>query len=285
MLEAGSGSVRRITRKIWSHQSVGSEHKYYVGDVRASSPKFVRSFPELLETVARVSYHNPDLSLFYRGQPREYTVGKVGTSIYPSIYRISGKGTRRGKRELAQRTEALSGIEAILRAEFRRSSVEGHGKLEQFREVSWAIIQHYELVATPLLDLTTSLRVACSFALSGSNKYGIVYVIGLPHPNGSISYYVEEQLRNIRLLSICPPSALRPYYQEGFLAGTFPDRDPPTLSSLHDFARRLVAKFRIPEAKFWSSDFRPIPRRALYPDGDLVEEVCNRAKAKFVSGV
>ena len=118
-------------------------------------------------------------------------------------------------------------------------------------------------------------------ALDGINKYGIVYVLGLPHPNGSISYYVEEQLRNIRLLSICPPEALRPYYQEGFLAGTFPDRDPPTLSSQHDFARRLVAKFKIPKAEFWSNEFPPIPRVALYPANDRIEGICNGAKAKL----
>lgn len=274
-------NVRKITRKIWSHESVDSGQKHFLAEVRTSKPKIVHSFHSLLEAVALVSYHNPDLSLFYRGQPREYLAGQVGTSIYPCIYRISARSTRGARRKLKTRYEELSKVEGLLKMEFRKSIIEGHGKVEQFREISWAIIQHYEISPTPLLDLTTSLRVACSFALDGINKYGIVCVLGLPHPNGSISYYVEEQLRNIRLLSICPPEALRPYYQEGFLAGTFPDRDPPTLSSQHDFARRLVAKFKIPKAEFWSNEFPPIPRVALYPANDRIEGICNGAKAKL----
>ena len=273
--------MQRIARKIWSHDSINSGQKYLLAEVRTSKPKLVHSFPSLIEAVARVSYHNPDLSLFYRGQRREHLAGNEGSSIYPSIYRVPVRAAAAARREIRARHEELRKLEGLLKTEFRKSRIEGYGKLEQFREISWAIIQHYEVNATPLLDLTTSLRVACSFALDGPHKFGIVYVLGLPYPNGSISYYVEQQLRNVRLLSICPPDALRPFYQEGFLVGTFPERDPPTSSSLHDFARRLVAKFKIPQAGFWSKTFPPIPRAALYPEDDRIEGITKRAKLKL----
>ncbi len=240
----------------------------------------VGTFQSLVETIARVSYHNPDFSLFYRGQPKEYLLGgKRETSIYPSIYRMHGRKTRASRYELKARYSDLARIEDLLKKELRKARVEGYGKVEEFREITWAIIQHYEIGPTPLLDLTTSLRVACSFALDKANEHGIVYVLGLPYPNGSISYYVEEKLLNIRLLSICPPAALRPYYQEGFVAGTFPEQNPPGLGSQRDFARRLIAKFKIPKNRFWSQNFAPIPRGALYPENDVIERICTEVKA------
>ena len=43
---------------------------------------------------------------------------------------------------------------------------------------------------------------------------------GLPYITNRISVNSEQDLVNVRLLSICPPDALRPYFQEGYLAGT-----------------------------------------------------------------
>lgn len=68
-------------------------------------------------------------------------------------------------------------------AKFKAAKVEGHKELRQKRYIQWSILQHYEVVPTPLLDLTQSIRVACSFAqMRGTDSTCYVYVIGFPSP-------------------------------------------------------------------------------------------------------
>jgi hypothetical protein len=132
------------------------------------------------------------------------------------------------------------------------------------------------VAATPLLDITQSLRVACSFAqLASTDKTCFVYVLGFPYPTNRVSINSEEDVVNIRLLSICPPAALRPYFQEGYIAGT-PDvtTNFETKTEL-DFRNRLIAKFAVPRAKrFWNAGFEATPKSALYPANDRVEKLC-----------
>ena len=108
--------------------------------------------------------------------------------------------------------------------------------------VQWSILQHYEVCATPLLDLTHSLLVACSFAFLSGASEPLVLVFGLPFFTNRISINSEHDLVNVRLLSICPPEALRPYFQEGYLAGTDGVLAEFDSKTELDFANRLVAK-------------------------------------------
>jgi uncharacterized protein DUF4145 len=108
-----------------------------------------------------------------------------------------------------------------------------------------------------------------------------VHVLGLPYTTNRISIHSEEDVVNIRLLSICPPSALRPYFQEGYMVGT-PDitTNFDTKTEL-DVRNRLIAKFAIPRAKyFWNSGFEAMPESALFPSGDSVEELCREIKTR-----
>jgi len=60
------------------------------------------------------------------------------------------------------------------------------------------------------------LRVACSFAtMDNENEFAYIFVFGLPYFTNRITINSEHDIINIRLLSICPPTALRPYFQEG----------------------------------------------------------------------
>jgi hypothetical protein len=49
-----------------------------------------------------------------------------------------------------------------------------------------------------------------------------LYVIGVPNISGAISASAEAGLQVIRLSSVCPPSAIRPNVQEGYLVGEYP---------------------------------------------------------------
>jgi hypothetical protein len=149
--------------------------------------------------------------------------------------------------------------------------------LRDIREVQWAIIQHYELWPTPLIDITSSLRIAASFAMglrlanTQEQRRGFVFVVGMPSSTGSITFDLDQQLCLARLHSACPPVAARPHYQDGFLVGRFP------IYSMADFGvkkksnllRRLVAKFLlIDEGNFWDEDFPIVREDALYPTDD-----------------
>ena len=264
----------KLIGKVWSHLSLESEEKHFSGEIRKSEPYEVKSFQALVKKIAKISYRNPEWVLFFRGQNSDQKNLSGLTSLFPSIYRLNGRVLVR-KSLLKKRFQILMDAEEQLLRVFKDKKFDGYKHLNSFREICWAILQHYQVCKTPLLDLTQSLRVACSFALNNSKGNGYLFVLGLPHINGSISYSVEEQLLNIKLISICPPKAFRPYFQEGYLAGNFPTNET-VRSSNFDPARRLVAKFKLIKNRFWSRDFKAIPENALLPKSDPMKRICDR---------
>lgn len=237
----------------------------------------VSSYRKLMGHVARLSYLNKDYLLFYRGQGSDFTNKAGATTLYPSIYR----GDRLSREELDTRFELLARCSRRLREALQKEKPEGYLDVKRRKYIQWSILQHYEVCQTPLLDLTHSLRVACSFALlfdDGKDPY--VYVLGLPYLTNRISINSEHDIVNIRLLSICPPDALRPYYQEGYLAGTDDITTEYDSKDELDFNNRLIAKFRISrKAGFWEKGFEPVPEAMLYPKNDRFEEICSAIRA------
>jgi hypothetical protein len=241
----------------------------------------VGTYRALVQIVARLAYANPNHLLFFRGQEKDFQSKAEGSTLYPAIYR----GDNVPHRELVQRFEQLEIASTHLVARFVLKKIEGHRDLERKRYIQWSILQHYNVIPTPLLDVTQSLRVACSFAqFAGPDRPWdpncYVYVLGLPYNMNRISINSEEEIVNIRLLSICPPTAIRPYFQEGYMAGT-PDvtYDFESKTEL-DFRNRLIAKFEIPRVpnNFWRGGFAGIPERALTPPRDPIEKVCADVK-------
>jgi hypothetical protein len=237
------------------------------------APAFeVEDYRDLVERVARLSYANRNQLVFFRGQDKDFQSKAGGSTLYPAIYR----GDKLARAELDVRFDQVAVAERALAKLFEQRKIAGARDVARKRYVRWSILQHYEVISTPLLDVTHSLRVACSFAqLSSTDPRCYVYVLGFPYPTNRISINSEEDIVNIRLLSICPPDALRPYFQEGYMAGT-PDvtTDFDSKTEL-DFRNRLIAKFEIPRAKhFWNSGFESTPRTALFPSADRVQELC-----------
>lgn len=87
--------------------------------------------------------------------------------------------------------------------------------------------------------------------------------------NSRIALDAEEEMVNVRLLSISPPEALRPHFQEGYVAATIDVKDDYIDKTELDFNRRLIVKFEIPmSSSFWGKGFGPIPFDQLFPDKD-----------------
>ena len=260
--------IGKLTKELYKHTTPKTVGK---------DPGFkISKFRNLVEHVAKLSHKNKDFLLFYRGQGSDYQ-NKAGVStFYPTIYR----GDYLTQQEINYRFDMLYSASKMLAEEFKKRKIEGHIELARKRYIQWSILQHYEVTGTPLSDVTQSLRVACSFALmNNKEETAFVYVFGLPYISNRISINSEHDLVNIRLLSITPPSALRPYFQEGYLVGTEDITNEYDSKSELDLNQRLIAKFEIENSKkFWSDGFDKIPENALYPEKDSIKLLCEEIK-------
>lgn len=258
----------RLSKELWQHtkpENVGIDNAYPV-----------KTFKDLVQNVAKLAYVNKDYILFYRGQKNDYKNKAGSSTFYPSIYR----GDYLTKQELNYRFDLLKSASKILVYEFTNQKFYGYHELSRKKYIQWSVLQHYEVTGTPLSDITQSLRVACSFAqLKNNQKTAFIYVFALPYFTNRISINSEDDLVNIRLLSITPPDALRPYFQEGYLVGTEDITNEYENKSELDLNRRLIAKFQIPNNDdFWTEGFDKIPENALYPTNDRIQEICDKIK-------
>lgn len=241
-----------------------SEHRLDDGEI-------VNSFSELIHKIGAIQNIVPEYMIYFRGQSIDYSL-KEGTNLLPSIYRKNTNGELHSY-ELKERIEKLIDTEEKVMKYFYKKKIGLNDfnlftKLNRNKELKWALIQHYEIAKTPLIDLTYSIDVAATFALLGNkNDYGYIYLIALPYPKNSIDINVDEKLINIRLNCFCPPEARRPHYQDGILVGTYPfDYDNTERKKEYDIASRLIKKFRIKNSKeFWDKDFKAIPESIIYP--------------------
>jgi len=235
----------------------------------------VSDYLELIHQVAKLSYLNKDYLLFFRGQDRDYRNRAHASTFYPGIYR----GDRISRQELDIKFDILMASARQLCDSLRSRNIDGNRDVKRRKFIQWSILQHYQVCPTPLLDFTHSLRVACSFASIFSNTGDpYVFVFGLPYVTNRISVNSEHDIVNVRLLSICPPDALRPYFQEGYLAGTDDITNEYETKSELDFSNRLIAKFQLRRGSFWGGGFEPIPESALYPQDDEFESICKQIR-------
>ena len=242
------------------------------GDVVKGAPYPVKRYEDIVKHIARLAYLNKDCLLFYRGQGVQFRNKGGGLTFYPAIYR----GDPLDRPTVKSRFRLLDLASQRLRDLFLKGAIDGHQEVSRKRLVQWSILQHYEVLATPLLDLTHSIRVACSFAqraTTGRKSY--VSVFGLPYVTNRISANSEHDLVIIRLLSICPPAAFRPYFQEGYLAGTSDVSDEYEDKSELDFNRRLIAQFEIPTtSSFWGLGLARVADSELFPPEDSIRDLC-----------
>lgn len=267
--------MRRISVDFTSHETVDGACalvRTSTPAVRRSPGAVVRSFRELVCRVADLSYNNRWYNLLFRGQHQDYTDQRGSTVIYPSIYRPEPGKKRIRTTTIQDRFVRLEGYVAKLKEQ--RTELANRAGLWRFPEYQIALLQHYELCPTPLLDLTHSLRVAATFALMDYPKQqaslpsGYIFAFGMPHPVGSVSHVVDEYAVMVKLQTVCPPEALRPHFQEGWLVGRLPFTDERTRGD--NVAGRLLAKYQIDnsDGEFWNRGFRAIPYEALLPDDD-----------------
>ncbi|WP_426436692.1 FRG domain-containing protein [Bradyrhizobium genosp. P] len=237
--------------------------------VRQGAGHRVGSYLELATKIAELQFLNRDHVLLFRGQGGDFRNVKRNSSLKPTLFR--GMGRNPDRATLVARFAALARAEQILIAEYARAKLLGVERLKRHRILRWSILQHYEVCETPLLDVTHSIRIAASFASLAKTDTAFLYVLGVPNLSGAITASAEAGLQIVRLSSVCPPSAVRPHIQEGYLLGEYPDMAGYEQKENYfpyemDFGRRLVAKFSFTPASFWKNDDFPlVAKTALYP--------------------
>lgn len=268
---AYSNLTKRIKGKYKGKSRTSKEVTSFI---RSNTIK-IKTFQDLVMEIAELSYKNPDVMLFYRGQNSNYIKMKY-TTLYPTIYRSNNEKDIRFEFDILKRSanKLLNLLETnnnIDPDEIR--------EIKKIKLLQYSILQHYEVCKTPLLDVTQSLKVACSFArLNNENSIGYVYVLGLPYITGRVSVDSEDYITNVRLLSISCSASKRPFFQEGYLVQTEFTSETDIEKGELDFNRRLVAVYEfVNDAKFWGSE-KPIDEESLYPKKDIMKDICNEIK-------
>jgi hypothetical protein len=272
------GTFKPIHYKEWNKSGAT------VNRVRASEGYEIKTFRDLIKEVALVTINNRTFEMFYRGQSQDYLNNqgiiykdrKPKSTVLPSICRPELK--KDGKPKYSIRKQLIKERYETLYELIEYININQKGRYRD--EYLMSLFQHYEILPTPLIDITQSLRVAATFALKKNNK-GYIYVFGLPYPNQSISYYSDLGIILMKLQNIINIDALRPRYQEGYLVGKFPFNNQKT--EYDDLANRMVAKFYIDNSNntFWDKHFLPMPDDVLYPKNDPMEKFLNDLKKEF----
>lgn len=312
---AASCCTKKAMREITPQ--LDGKLKIHFGDsVARSGPYPVERFNELVRIVAELSYLNKESLLVYRGQSRDFLNKAGASSLYPSLYRRNALSKVRVRRDFS----LLDELSDILVEETRKLDRRAGDELRKRRYLRQSILQHYQVCETPLLDLSQSLRAACSFAQSsastgsastGGKSFGdtlagsalaetgkpslagsssdervYLYVFALPFPTGSISIDSREEIVTVRLLSACPSLIRRPYFQDALMAGTVDISDNYEDKNELDFNRRLVAKFSIPVGdKFWEHGPGRIEGALLFPgvEEDPMFQLCSTLQSAVSS--
>ena len=279
--------------ELWSYFDDESKARTADNDaIRRGPGHEVSSYWDLASKLAEIQFRNPNFVLLFRGQSGDYFNRAGNSSLKPSLLRPvrAAPGSLDPKHnkppnetELSDRFNTLKSAERLLLENYTWRNVSKRGekqpyvdrmerkRLERQRILRWALLQHYDVCGTPLLDVTHSLRVAASFASHHDPDTAFVFVLAVPNLSGAITASADAGLQIVRLSSVCPPVAVRPHLQEGYLLGEYPDM-PDFEQKRHyghyevDFGRRLLAKFRFHPTTFWKGDtFLRIARDALYP--------------------
>lgn len=236
--------------------------------------------------VAELQFRNRDHVLLFRGQPSDHFDNDGTSSLKPTLFRPGGGlGGNPRERLLTRRFERLKSAGRILAERYTDRGFLGSDRLQRHRVLRWSILQHYGVCRTPLLDVTHSLRIAASFASLGVGNDAFVFVLGVPNVSGAVTASAEAGIQMIRLASVCPPTAVRPHIQEGYLLGEYPEMAEYEQKELYrhyeiDFGRRLIAKFRFDPQSFWKPDHFPkVEEPDLYPDAkDPLFDFANQIK-------
>lgn len=267
---------------IWSFIDNSTEaNKTHNRTIRQNPGHRVESFLDLAKKVAELQFKNRDHVLLFRGQSADHLSSDGQSMLKPTLFRHI-EGQPPNYPQLESRFNRLRDAEWHLVNLYEQNGFVEDTHLKRYQVLRWSILQHYEVCFTPLLDVTHSLRIAASFASHWATDIAYLFVLGVPNLSGAITASAEAGLQIVRLSSVCPPMALRPHLQEGYLLGEYPEMSSLDQKLLYshtevDFGHRLIAKFYFNPDDFWRGrDFPQVSKEAVYP-AESSDQLCQLA--------
>lgn len=276
----GLNSLREWELRLAAHDREGLRNlrgtRRTAGRESLSTARVVTSFEELISVVSFLTVMNKDMRLLFRGQRRD---DPLLPSLLREKWRPPDTPWERATPISSRRDHywtCLTDVEDMAMRVLRRHGLPRWRHMESYRYARWAVIQHYELWPTPMLDWTTSLRVAASFACLHAQQFdsAFLYVTGTRRLNSDLmtlgsddSAESDDGALTVRLDAVCPPSAIRPHFQEGALSCLYPfDGSRGLEPDDHDFLPLVIARIELAGSdNFWTTDFPVHSKAALLP--------------------
>ncbi|WP_395393764.1 FRG domain-containing protein [Novosphingobium sp. BL-8A] len=244
-------------------------------EIRKDPGHLVTDYLDLASKIGELQFRLRQHVIVFRGQGIDHRDGKGQTMLRPTMFRPDAGSKQTRIADLETRFSRLEQAEKLLLEIFEDYRGLGKTRMRRQRLLRWAVLQHYEICPTPLLDVSQSLRIAASFATVPDATDAYLYAIAIPNISGAVTASAEAAMQVVRLNSVCPPTAIRAHVQEGYLLGEYPEFSDASQHKFLkpyqvDFGRRLVGKFRFNPKTFWAAQagFPLVSHNALYPKGD-----------------
>ena len=231
--------------------SVPTERKRVIKD----DGFLVTSYEDLATRVAELAFYNPQQVLLFRGHSPEKSEDKSCLSVLkPSLFQPVKE--RLPKKRLIQRMLTLKEAEIKLFDLYKESGLPNYQELARSKLKRWALLEHFGVCRTPLIEMTLSLRVAASIASQKNSAISFIYVLGIPSLAGAVTVDPSGQLHVIRLASVCPLSVESHHAIDSYMLGEYTnisefETDQFAFDFDSNFTDRLLAKFRFHPKEFW----------------------------------
>jgi hypothetical protein len=214
----------------------------------------VRDFTGLIEEVGRLCHEVQHDQLLFRGQDAIYAYSDGSHSVRPRLYRDGNASPAR-----------YAQLRANLMKLYKDLELQRHyAKPRTGRE---ALLAHYRVTDTRMLDCTHVLHVAASFALASDQQQrpgpSVVYALDV---RGGTAKPATGQLGKALVAATTGPAATRPMRQGAWVTW----QHGAGLENV-DFGGRVVRAFVVDEAdkpKFWDCT-TPHEHEWLMADDDM----------------
>lgn len=188
-------------------------------EIRRGDGHEVASYLDLATKIAELQFKNRDYVLVFRGQRNDHLNRNNNTSLKPTLFRPVVPNRNPGPTRLTRRFEILRNAEEQLIRQYEWAQLDDLERLKRHRILRWAILQHYEVCKTPLLDVTHSLRIAASFASVNAKEEAFIFVLGVPNLSGAITASAEGGASNCPAFERLPAFGHSPAYSGRLLVG------------------------------------------------------------------
>ena len=132
---AYSNLTKRIKEK---YKGKSGSSKDITSFVRSNTIR-INTFQDLIMEIAELSYKNPDVMLFYRGQNSNYIKTKY-TTLYPTIYRSNNEKDIRFEFDILEKS-----ANNLLNLLEKNNDIDPDeiGEIKKIKLLQYSILQHY----------------------------------------------------------------------------------------------------------------------------------------------